>query len=73
MNPTPTPQPFPLCSDVTGDLVGCCLVAIPNTSQWEVQCADPAAQGPVSVPVLSGWGSLILGLSLVAVALRRLR
>jgi len=52
--------------------VGCCLVAIPNTSEWSVVCASPSSSS-ANVPALTETGALLFGVLLVAVAIRRLR
>ena len=66
------PLEFPPCSEVVGDLVGCCLLQIPNTSEWQVVCAN-STPGPATIPTLSLWGGIVLCLALVAAALWRLR
>lgn len=66
MNP-----PLPPC--VPGEPVtGCCLLPIPNTSEWQVVCAS-GTQAPDSIPTLTLWGGLLLGLALVVAAFWRLR
>lgn len=71
MNP---PVEFPPCSEIVGDLVGCCTVTLPNASTWVV-CAEPGPQGPVpaSVPALSEWGMALCAALIVVAAVRRLR
>lgn len=65
-----SPTPIPTCGP--GEPVtGCCLLQIPNTSEWGVVCASPSV--PAAVPALTEWGGLLLGLLLVLVAARRLR
>lgn len=65
-------QPLPYCIDgVAPD--GCCLLAIPNTSQWGVVCASPSGQPVVAtVPTLSWLGMAALSAAIVIVAVRRL-
>ena len=64
--------PLPPCGP--GDpVLGCCLLAVPNASEWQVVCASPTAPEPATIPTLSLWGGIVLGLALVAAALWRLR
>jgi hypothetical protein len=66
----PNPTPFPPCSEIVGDLVGCCEMtpAQPNVSAWIV-CADPAIPGPsvAVVPTVSDAG-LFVTAALIAAA-----
>jgi hypothetical protein len=65
------PPPVPTCGP--GDpVLGCCSVAIPNTSEWQVVCASPSG-GPPSVPSLLPWAGTLLAALLIVAALRRLR
>ena len=76
MNPQRTtlaPQPggIPPCGP--GDpVLGCCLLQIPNTSEWQVVCTN-STPGPATIPTLSLWGGIVLCLALVAAACWRLR
>lgn len=66
MNP-----PLPPCGP--GDpVLGCCLLQIPNTSEWQVVCTS-STPAPATIPTLSPWGGIVLGLALLAAACRRLR
>ena len=62
MNPCPT----------TGPVEGCCLLAIPNTSSWQVVCSGSVGV-QTAVPTLSEWGLITLALALAAVAIRRMK
>lgn len=70
MDPNPTPIPFPPCSEIVGDLVGCCemVPAQPNASAWIV-CADPVVPGQsvAVVPTVSDAGLLVTA-ALIAAA-----
>lgn len=58
----------------SGPIEGCCLVAVPNTSQWAVACAGGQwGPAPAVIPTLTTWGALVFCALLVAVALRKLR
>lgn len=69
MNP-PLP-PLPPCAP-GGPELGCCVVAVPDVSGWQVVCAS-GTQAPDSIPTLTLWGGLLLGLALVGAACWRLR
>ena len=64
--------PLPYCvGGVAPD--GCCLLAIPDTSQWQVVCAAPSEQPAVAtVPALSWLGMAALSVAIVIVAVHRL-
>lgn len=66
---------FPPCPTPPAPVVECCIAAIPNTSTWAVVCpgADAVPFGPAVVPTLTDLGLALLAVSVVAVALRRLR
>lgn len=66
---------FPPCSEIQGDLVGCCemVPAQPNASAWIV-CASPG--GPVSpgpgvavIPAVSDAGLLVTAALVAAVGI----
>jgi hypothetical protein len=48
---------------------GCCLLAIPNTSQWQVVCANTTQPQPTSVPSLFIGSGIILTLAICMAAL----
>ena len=56
----------------TGPVEGCCLLAIPNTSSWQVVCSGSVGVLTV-IPTLSEWGLVALALALAFVALRRVK
>lgn len=64
--------PLPYCVDgVAPD--GCCLLAVPNTSEWQVVCASPSQPPvPATVPTLSWLGMGVLAVAITLVAVRRL-
>ena len=62
MNPCPT----------AGPVEGCCLLAIPNTSSWQVVCSGGVGV-PTVIPTLSEWGLMALSLALAFVAIRRVK
>ncbi|MFA6031142.1 MAG: hypothetical protein WC969_14900 [Elusimicrobiota bacterium] len=73
MNPAATRAPaIPPC-EVGVPVEGCCLLPIPNTSQWEVVCASPSGPAQSSIPTLTEWGGLLFAVLLVGLALRRIR
>ena len=52
---------------------GCCLLAVPNTSERQVVCASPAEQPIVAtVPTMSWFGMALLAAVIATVAARRL-
>lgn len=63
--------PLPVCTP-DAPPVGCCLVAIPNTSEWAVVCASPTSN-VATVPALTEAGALLFGVLLIAAAMRSLR
>jgi len=63
--------PLPICTP-NASQAGCCLVAIPNTSEWAVACASPSSSA-ANVPALTETGALLFGVLLVAAAMRSLR
>lgn len=67
-----TTPPIPYCVDgVAPD--GCCLLAVPNTSEWHVACASTAGQPTAAtVPTLSWFGMALLAAGIATVAARRL-
>ena len=56
----------------TGPVEGCCLLAIPNTSSWQVVCSGSVGV-PTVIPTLSEWGLMALALALAFVAIRRVK
>ena len=56
----------------TGPVEGCCLLAVPNTSSWQVVCSGSVG-APTVIPTLSEWGQLALSLALAFVAIRRVK
>lgn len=63
----------PVCGP-TGPSNECCIAFIPNTSSWEVVCADgPWTAPPPPVPALSDLGIAALVLALAVVGLRKVR
>lgn len=60
---------IPPCTAAPPDV--CCLVEIPNTSQWQVAC--PSTASVQAVPTLTSAGSMLLAITLCAAALWRLR
>ena len=56
----------------TGPVEGCCLLAVPNTSSWQVVCSGSVG-APTVIPTLSEWGLVALALALAFVALRRVK
>lgn len=62
---------LPLCPP-SGEITGCCLVAVPNTSTWRVVCPNTTS-APAAIPGLTMWAGVLFAVLLVAVAMRRLR
>ncbi len=56
----------------SGEIASCCLLAVPNTSTWQVVCPNATA-APAAVPTLTAWAGVLLTVLLVVAAFRRLR
>lgn len=55
-----------------GPVTGCCLLAVPNTSSWQVVCASPSA-APTAVPMTTTTGAVLLAIALCLIACWKLR
>jgi len=61
---------FPPCSPSVPD-TQCCVVAVPNTSGWQVVC--PRGPEAVAVPTVSSLGLVICAVMVGAAAVAMLR
>ena len=62
---------LPLCPP-SGEITGCCLLAVPNTSTWQVVCTNTTS-APAAVPTLTAWAGILFAVLLVVAVFRRLR